>query len=126
MGKLVNDLVLDAALDYIKNNATQLSVCIDTPTTYSHATTTDNKVLAIHTMTGADYTVGNGATGRKVTVAEQPTIAIIGAGTQNATHVCLSAAATDLLYVTTCTLQALTNGNTVTVPEWNITIGDPT
>jgi len=126
MGKLVNDLVLDAALNYILNNATQISVCINTPTTYSHATTTDNKVLAIKSdLDSSDFSVGNGATGRMLTVSEQATIAIVGAGTQSATHVCLCAAADNLLYVTTCISQALTNGNTVTIPAWTITIADP-
>jgi hypothetical protein len=33
--------------------------------------------------------------------------------------------ASALLYVTTCTSQALTAGNTVTVPAWDIEIADP-
>jgi len=128
MGKLVNNLVLDAALDYIKQNATRISVCIDTPTTYSHATVTDNKVLAIKSdLTNASYeAIGDGASGRMLTVKAATALAVVGAGTQNATHICLSAAASNLLYVTTCTSQALVNGNTVTVPAWTITIADPT
>jgi len=31
-----------------------------------------------------------------------------------------------LLYVTTCTLQALVAANTVTIPTWDIEIADPT
>jgi hypothetical protein len=127
MGKLVNNLVLDAALDYIKQNGTQISVCIDTPTTYSHATTTDNKVLAIKSdLTNASYeAIGDGASGRMLTVKAAPTLAVVGAGTQNATHICICAAATNLLYVTTCVSQALVNGNTVTIPVWTIQISDP-
>ena len=126
MGKMVNDLVLDAALSYLKENATQLTVCKDTPTTYGNATTVDANMLAIHTLTTADMTVGNGATGRMLTIIEQATITVDGSGSQTASHVTLCAAAANLLYVTTCTDQALTSGNTVTVPQWTITIADPT
>jgi hypothetical protein len=42
-----------------------------------------------------------------------------------ATHVALCDA-TRLLYVTTCTSQALTSGNTVNIPAWDIEIADPT
>lgn len=31
----------------------------------------------------------------------------------------------DLLYVTTCTSQSLTSGNTITFPAWDIEIADP-
>lgn len=126
MGKLVNDLVLDAALSYLKENATQISVCIDTPTTYAHATTVDAKMMALHALTTADMTVGEGATGRMLTVVAQAGITVTSSGTQNATHVCLAAAADNLLYVTTCTSQALVNANTVTIPQWTITLADPT
>jgi len=32
----------------------------------------------------------------------------------------------ELMIVTTCTTQALTTGNTVTIPTWDIEIADPT
>lgn len=127
MGKLVHNDVLDGALNIIKNNATQISVCIDTPTTYGQATTLDACMLAIKSdLTSADFTVADDTSGRKVTIAQQAAISITGTGTQNATHVCLCDASAKLLYVTTCTSQALTNGNTVTIPAWKITIPDPT
>jgi hypothetical protein len=127
-GELVHNDVLDAALNIIKNNATQMSVCIATPTTYTHATTTDAKVLAIVSdLTSADFAVAEaGGGGRQITIAEQDLVPIIGTGSQNATHVCLCDVDDRLLYVTTCTLQSLTNGNTVKFPAWVITIGDPT
>ena len=128
MGKLVHDDILDAALNVIKNNATQISVCIDTPTTYGHATTTDAKVLAIKSdLTDADFTVADDGDlgGRKITIGAMEDLAIVGTGTQNATHVCLCDVDDRLLFVTTCTSQALVNGSTVTIPAWKITIPDP-
>jgi hypothetical protein len=125
MGKLVDDSVLDAALNLIKNNATQLIVCKDTPTTYDNATATYD--LATKTgLTSGDYTgPANGDTnGRKLTINQQSTITVNHDGT--ATHVALCGTASVLYYVTTCTSQVLTAGNTVTVPAWDIEIADPT
>lgn len=127
MAKSVHNDVLDAALNVIKNDATQMSVCKDTPTTYGEATTSGTYMLAIHTMTSADYTIADvvgGSGGRKVTIAEQAAVSVGATGT--ATYVCLCDADDRLLYVTTCTSQVLTSGNTVTFPAWAISIGDPT
>jgi len=60
-----------------------------------------------------------------VTIAEQATITVDHTGT--ATHIALGiAGSSTLVYVTTCTSQALTAGNTVTVPAWKVNFGDPT
>src|SRR3972149_7057221 len=118
MAKLVDDTVLDGALNIIKNNATQVSVCSTQPTTYTQAITT--YMLAIKsTLTGTDFTVANGDTnGRKVTMGQQSAISVTNSG--DAQHVALCGVASTLYYVTTCTLQTLTAGNTVTIPAWKI------
>lgn len=121
MGKLVADAVLDAALAYIETNAVLLTVCADTPTNYSNATTTYK--LADVAIDGDDMTIADGTvSGRKLTISEQAAITIDSTGT--ATHICLCSSDT-LLYVTTCTSQALTAANTVTVPAWKLEIADP-
>ena len=128
MGKMVGDGVLDAALNYIKNNCDQLSVCADTPTSYALATTAGNVRLAIQTgLTTTNFTgpVDGDSNGRKLTINQQSTFDVTNSG--NATHVALTkSSGSELLYVTTCTTQALLSGNTVTVPAWSITISDPT
>jgi hypothetical protein len=124
MGKLVDNSVLDAALNVIKTGAILLVVCSDTPTTYANATATyDLADVAIDTddMAIADDIAAGG--GRKLTIAQQAAITINHSGT--ATHIALCSADT-LLYVTTCTSQALVAANTVTVPAWKIQIADPT
>jgi hypothetical protein len=122
MGKLVADAVLDAALSYIKTNAILLVVCADTPTTYANATATYD--LADVAIDGDDMVIGDGTvSGRKLTISEQAAVTIDHSGT--ATHIALCSSDT-LLYVTTCTSQALTAANTVTVPAWKIEIADPT
>lgn len=125
MGKSVHNDVLDGALDIIKNNCTLQTVCSAEPTTYTEAQTT--YALADVTMTGTDFTHADGDTsGRKTTVSAKSSVLIDTTGT--ATHVALcDVTNTKLLYVTTCTSQALTaNGsNTVNIPAWDIEIADP-
>lgn len=124
MAKLVDDSVLDGALNVIKNNATQISVCSTQPTTYTQAITT-YMLAKKSTLISTDFTVAdNTGGGRKVTVAQQASISVTNTG--NAEHIALCGAASVLYYVTTCTLQGLTAGNTVTIPAWNVAIGDPT
>lgn len=124
MAKTVNNDVLDAALDKIAT-CTRLDVCSAEPTTLTEATST--YTLADVTLTAGDgngdYVVADGDTsGRKVTVSQQSAVPVDTSGT--ATHVALSDG-TSLLYVTTTTSQALTSGNTVTVPAFDIEIADP-
>jgi hypothetical protein len=124
MAKWQNDLVLDAALDYIKNNVTQEAVCSAQPTTYAEATSTYKLALKTGLTSGSFTGPTNGDTnGRKITVNQQASITVDTGNT--ATHIALCSG-TVLLYVTTCTGQVLTGGNTVTVPAWDIEIADVT
>jgi hypothetical protein len=122
MAKLVDDSVLDGALNVLKN-ATAISVCSTQPTTRAEAITT--YMLATKTISGTDFTgPANGDTnGRKITSNQHSAISITNSG--NAQHIALTSG-TVLLYVTTCTNQALTSGNTVTIPVWDVEIADPT
>ena len=121
MAKTVSNDVLDAALNEIAT-ATIMTACSQQPTTRTEAVTT--YALADHVMSGADFTNADGDTsGRKVTVAAQAGVTVDTTGT--ATHIALCDAST-LLYVTTCTSQALTATNTVDFPAWDIEIADPT
>lgn len=72
-------------------------------------------------------TIANGdVSGRKVTIAAQNGASVGTSGT--AINVVLATGgATDLIrYVTECTSQALTSGNTANVGEWAVEIRDPT
>lgn len=130
MGKSVHNDVLDGMLNVILNNATRLCVCSAEPTTFAEATTTydggaSKYKLAIHTLTSADFAVADDTSGRKITMSEQAAITVDA--TASATHVALcDFSNSKLLYVTTCTSQSLTVGNTVTVPSFRINVADPT
>ena len=123
MAKAVPDAMLDAAFDWL-DQADKQVVCSAQPTTYSEAVTT--YALADVAMTvNTDYTKANGDTsGRKCTVAAKSGVTVDATGT--ATHLALvSTGDSTLRYVTTCTSQALTAGNTVNIPAWDIEIADP-
>jgi len=122
MAKWQLDLVLDQSLNYIKNNVTQLAVCSTQPTTYAQAITTYKLALKTGLTSGSFTGPSDGDTnGRKIRVNEQASITVDMGG--DAQHVALCSVDT-LLYVTTCTLQTLTSGNTVTVPYFDIEIAD--
>jgi len=124
MAKFAPDIVLDGPADVI-DQADKMIACSAQPTTYTEANATF--ALADAAMTpNTDYVKANGDTnGRKVTVAAKPGINVDTSGT--ATHVALvSVGDTTLRYVTTCTSQPLTSGNTVNFPAWDIETADPT
>ena len=122
MAKSVHNDVLDAALNIILNNCNLMTACNAEPTTRTEAVTT--YALADAVMTSGDFAVADGdSSGRKLTVAAQAGEAVDVS--DDATHVAL-VDGTRLLYVTTCTLQTLTSGNTVDFGSWKIEIADPT
>jgi hypothetical protein len=124
MAKAVHDDVLDGAHDIIRNNCTRMVACSAQPTTYTEGNST--YALADVTMASGDFTKANGdVSGRKLTVAAKSGVTVDTSG--SATHIALlDVTNSKLLYVTTCTTQALTSGNTVNFPAWDIEIADPT
>jgi hypothetical protein len=124
MAKSVATIVLDQALNYVKNNGTRLCVCNAQPTDYTTATSTYK--LAIKTISSSDYTgPADDSGGRKVTVNAQSGITVDASGT--ALYIAIADSSNSALtYVTTCTSQVLTAGNTVTVPAWKISFSQPT
>lgn len=124
MAKAAPNIIMDGALDIIAT-ATRQIACSAQPTTYTEANAT--YALADVTMAGGDFTKAAGdVSGRKVTLAAKSGVLIDTSGTAN--HIALVRTAdSTLIYVTTCTSQALTaNGsNTVNFPAWDIEIAAP-
>ena len=123
MAKAAPNSTLDAMLAEIATAVT-LTVCSGEPANFAGISAV---ALADATLTAGDgngdYTIADGDTsGRKITVAQQADVPIDTSGT--ATHIALDDG-TDLIYVTTCTSQALTSGGTVTVPAWDVEVADP-
>jgi hypothetical protein len=132
MAKSVHNNVLDAALNYLKNNANRLVVCTDAPN-YAQAQgnfDSSGYRLAEKTITASDFTgpAEGDTSGRKIAVDAASSMSIngIASGAQNATHVALvkqhaTASSQAVLYVTTCTSQS----NKVNTPAWDIELRDP-
>lgn len=121
MAKAAPTGTLDAFLDKIAT-ANIMTLCSAEPTTRTEAVTT--YALADVAMAGGDFTKAAGSPdGRQTTVGSKSGVAVDASGT--ATHVALSDAS-NLIYVTTCTSQAVTSGNTASISSWVVTIRAPT
>lgn len=108
MGKKTNVNSLDAALNYTKNNANQVLVCVGEPADRTAALAA---ALAAGAIDSTDFTLANGdVSGRKYTFAAQTGLSITSSGSGD--HVVIISA-TELLDVTTCAAQNLTSGGTV-------------
>lgn len=124
MGKASPDATLDATLAKIAT-AVNETVCSAEPANFAGIAAVALADVALTAGDGnGDYVIANGDTsGRKVTVGQQADVPIDASGT--ATHIALDDGSA-LIYVTTCTSQALTSGGTVTIPAWKVEIADPT
>jgi CHASE2 domain-containing sensor protein len=122
MAKFAHNDVLDGTLNILRNASTKVTICTQQPTNFTEANVTYK--LAEASVGAADFTLGAGSPdGRRATIAAKSTTV---ATTGTATHVALvDAANSKLLYVTTCTSQALTSGNALTIQSWTVDVGAP-
>jgi hypothetical protein len=131
VSKWMNDSFADSALDWLSSNGKKMYVCTTAISSasvpnYTKVTSTAALTGAITMSTSSDYTKAVGdSSGRKVTVAQKASISVTASGT--GARVCLvdSTGSGTVAYVTTCTSQALTSGNTVTIPAWDVEVADP-
>jgi hypothetical protein len=131
VGKWSNDGVMDAALSYVKTNGKKMYVC--TTAISSASVPNYTKITVSAALTGAismaslaSVSLAAGDTsGRKLTVPQKASVAVTASGT--AARICLvnSSGSGTVTYITTCTSQSLTSGNTVTVPPWDLEVRDP-
>lgn len=124
--KWASDTTLDSTLDYIATSTIMTVIsAVASAALPTYAECTGTYDLATHVVAAGDFAKSDGTSGRKVTIAEQATITVDHTGTALGVFLGISGTTT-AVYVTTCTSQALTAGNTVTVPAWTIQVGDPT
>lgn len=122
MAKYLNDTdVLDAALDGIET-ANMLRI-FDTFST-DYATINTNKLAEV-SLTGPDFTKADGDTsGRKVTVAAKNAVPVTATGSYN--HLALvDTVGSKVLAVTDGTTKAITSGDEVDIPAFDLEVGDP-
>ena len=123
MGKASPNSTIDPMLAEIAT-ATRLTVLTDQPANFAGIAALLLASIALTAGDGnGDFVIADGdVSGRKVTISQQSDISITNTG--DADHVALDDG-TDLIYVTTATLQSLTSGGTVTVPAWDVEVADP-
>ena len=131
MAKYTNDGAYDAALAYIETNSERLVALAAYTLGDSYATVTGgSNILATVAVDGSDFTgPADGTSGRKLTVAAQPTITITNSGT--ATHVALlkdsaTAAVVHVREVEPDLALVDNDANTVSFPEFTIQFNDAT
>lgn len=118
----LNDAVLDAALNYVKNNGQDLYITSAEATTFVQAKTT----YALGNKAGISVGLPGDATpnGRKVTVAAISDGSVTATGT--AAYWAIVDETNDLLIATgqlTAT-QSVTSGNTFTLTAFDVTVPD--
>jgi hypothetical protein len=123
MAKWQIDAMLDAGLQYIIDNTTEMYLCTSQPADRAAAIAAD--VANVTGLNSGDFTApANGdSSGRKIVVSAQNGLTAIDDG--DATHVALCSGSV-LLYVTDHTSQAVTTGNTVNIGAWDIELADVT
>ena len=127
MAAYVNDVVLDAAANYIANNANRIAV--DSAASggdYTLANTT--YMLGYKAMTtgsgGGSYTVENGlVSGRRCTVEQVTSLTISNTGTAVSVAL-LDTVNSRVLAETPINSTAVTATNTITVAEWGVEFRD--
>lgn len=123
MAKFLPDAALDLIGDYVDQSNT-MYLCSAQPANFAGIAAV---ALADVAMTvNTDYAKADGDTsGRKITVAAKAGVNVDTSGT--GTHVVLASTGDSTLRaVTTCVSQAVTAGNQVNFPAWDIEVGDPT
>ena len=124
MAKYAHPNFIDGAFNYIKNSADTITytLCSTQPTVRTEAVTT--YMLASTTLNKAtDITLAAGNTsGRKMTISARTGIAVTNTGSGQHVAIC---DATNLLFVTTTTTQAVSAGGTVDIGTWLDEIAAP-
>jgi hypothetical protein len=115
MAKSAHSDVLDGLGGIVKANCNLMIACNAQPTTRAEAI--GSMALADVAMATGDFTAAADGGGRKLTVSAKSGVTVDVTGT--AVYVAF-VDATRLLYVTTCTSQVLTAGNTVNFPTVDI------
>ena len=124
MAKYCNPVMIDAVWNYIKNSSDTITytLCSQQPTTRTEAVTT--YMLVTTTLNkSTELTLANGDTsGRKCTISAKSGLTVTNTGTGNHVAIC---DATNLLFVTTTSAQAVTAAGTCDIGSWKDEIAAP-
>lgn len=123
MAKFLDDSLYDAALNVVKNGATEIYLCTSQPA--NRAAAIAAAVASKTGLTSGSYTgpAAGDVSGRKLTKTAENGITSTASG--SATHIALCSGSL-LLAVTTCTAQSVTSGNTVNIAAYDVEFLDVT
>ena len=120
MGKKVENVVYDAALNYIKN-ATGLQMILLDEEPGNRAAAVSG-ALCTFSLSESDVTIADGSSGRKLTIGEKLGGIASAGGVHHHTAVISS---TELLFVTTATGKTINNGDEINTPAFSFQLNDP-
>lgn len=124
MAKFASSAFIDGAFNVIKASADTITytLCSTQPTTRTEAVTT--YMLASTTLNKTtEITLANGDTsGRKMTISAKTGVSVTNSGSGQHVAIC---DATNLIFVTTTTTQAVSAGGTCDIGTWKDEIAAP-
>lgn len=123
MTAFLNDRVFDNGLTVLDTEATHLVICSQQPVTFTEANATYKLGTKATPTVGAPY--DGAASGRRVTVSAITDGTISATGTAAAWALIDTVNSRLLAANVLSASQAVTNGNTFTLPSIDITIPDP-
>jgi len=128
MSEYINDLALDAALDYIIDNCDAMRICSSDVTTSSAGdytkVTGDAALTADITVSAGDLVKSDHTTGRKLTMAAKTAISITATGT--AVYVALiDTVNSRVLSINETISKALTAAESTDTTEFEIRLPQP-
>ena len=118
--KYVTDLSMDAACEYVKNNATEMYICSGSSNPASRAAAISAALASKTGLTSGSFTgpADGTVSGRKITKNAESAVSITANGDATCVVLCSASA---IISVNAMTLQNLTSGGTVNVPAFIVT-----
>ncbi len=123
----LNDRILDSGIDILNTEADRIDICSQEPANYTEATSTYTLGFKDHGASGSAFgaPADRTPTGRKVSSTAITDGAVTATGT--ATHYAVSEVGNTRLLAANslASSQAVTNGNSFSLPSFDIGIPDP-
>jgi len=123
MPRYQNDSMLDAAINWVKDNTDKIFILSSgtTSLTYDQA---KSFTLASAAVASTIFSIANGdVSGRKGTVGIVSAVSVTTTG--SATHFCcVNASASSVTYLTETSAQVLTAGNSLNTQAWDFELED--
>ena len=123
MPRYQNDSMLDAALDWVKDNTDKIFILSSGTTTMTYANAKAWSLASVAVASTVFSLAAGDTSGRKTTIGIVSAVSVTTTG--NVNHTCLvNASASSITYLTPTSVQVLTAGNKLNTQAWDIEIHD--